>query len=868
MSQSQDSISKKRTTLRLTAVVVSSLLFSVAATASSLGMAAESVRSGRRVQVTCDCRENQPAGTLITRLGDHNLTLKNFRAAESPNQSQFTVDAGSGAICTMHDDQMDFESQREFQFRVLADEESERDEFLAEFSASLVDSGLPADDLKSLSVATVIFDITVRLCDVPESPELLDSYFSIQLANNSPAEVGCIKSHSQPVSADWQYYIASGNEDGIFQMNPGTGFLTLLCDDSCQSDMMADFDLEVLAENLAGEFRTAHVFVNIFRESPVSVSESNPSTANMLEENPEAHSVEISTVLIQNEITEPTAETSDSPEQPINADGEPTGPSSVNTLPNINAIDVTEVQQWVTDTVGVNSIPQANLPPVNSDVVSSSSNTKPVSTPPIQMSFQDSRGDLVSIGAFFIFLVAGIATVMIWSRAATSRAKVLQDEASAERLQSALNRIQQDEEIRLLKSQLADRDQTIAQLKKELHSITQEFQSGDVTDDDLEFQGNQDSSDSREPKPSSASQFISAVLHVPSLQHRDSTADVRASLGAAVEQIGHELTRQTQDVQFLTPSDELSAEFLCESAESAVATLDAPQDLRSELADLFKMHAVEETDTSMESSDSNFEVDLESGTASADQHPQAEQFKTSQQQEVTEKDEQASEDLHLDSVKLYLSKLLERSQDATSPEAILMDRRKTTESHRGADRRDKPENSRPPVKSYLDDYMSAHGGELEEIVGTGAAPSSKATPAVTAGPLKPRPPVDVHSIREAMNAFRVVSIQSSESALLSHVLRQAEAKIAWRTVMIAGLVGITVLIFLANMKHVIDFGSLNWLMSSLVVLSLAELCLRIYAVMRQRRSVTSSVLPPHPVTQIKRQLSADDSISKNPLSAV
>ena len=172
------------------------------------------------------------------------------------------------------------------------------------------------------------------------------------------------------------------------------------------------------------------------------------------------------------------------------------------------------------------------------------------------------------------------------------------------------------------------------------------------------------------------------------------------------------------------------------------------------------------------------------------------------------------------------------------------------------------------MKSYLDDYMSAHGGELEEIVGTGAAPSSKATPAVTAGPLKPRPPVDVHSIREAMNAFRVVSIQSSESALLSHVLRQAEAKIAWRTVMIAGLVGITVLIFLANMKHVIDFGSLNWLMSSLVVLSLAELCLRIYAVMRQRRSVTSSVLPPHPVTQIKRQLSADDSISKNPLSAV
>ncbi len=864
MWQLQDSILCTGPGRRFAAVAVSALLLALTTWDSSL-VAAETVKANRRIQVTCDCRENQPAGILITRLGDHNLTLKNFRAAESQGLLQFTVDTESGAVCTTHDDQLDFESQREFQFRVLADEESEYDEFLAEFSAGLIDSGLPEDNLKSLSVSTVVFDINVRLSDVPESPVLEDSHFLVELASKAPVEFGSVNTSHQLASAGWQFYIASGNEDGIFEIDLKSGVLTLDGSVSCNSDMRADFELQILVENSAGEFETSNVFVNVHREIPELVSEENssmPSTTSLPEENPESRSSEASAVLVKNETNELTAEINGSQGNTVNANGaEMEAASSINTLPNINEIDVAEVQQWVSGAESVKSVPTADFPGVNSNAVSRSPITRPIPNLSAQISFQDSPGYLLTIGAFSVFLMACIAVLLIWSGAAENRAQKLEDEASDEQLKAALNGIQQNEEIQLLKSELADRDQTISQLKEELRSITHDFESDDVGDNDFHVERDQNSWAGHGMKSSSDSRLIKDEVQVSSLPHRDSIVDARTGLGSALEQIGRQLARDTQSLPFAVPSHEVAGEFLCESTEAAVATLDDPQDLRSELADLFAVYGLEESGTSTESFDLTLDDDLEAVSAdSPNQELLEEQIETSQP-EVQENQEQASENLHLDSVKLYLSKLLERSQDATTPEAIPVDRRKTADSHRGIDRRAMPEPSRPPVKSYLDAYMSAHGGELAEIADKTATQSSKPTPEVASEPLKPRPPVDVDSIRETMNSFRVVAIQSSEHALLSHLLREATAKIAGRTVMVAGLAGVTILIFLANMKHVIDFSSLNWLMCSLVLLSVAELCLRIHAVIKQRRSVTSSVLPPRPVNQAKRLLPGADSVS-------
>ena len=278
MWQSQDSILPTRPGRRFASVVVSTLLLAVMVSSSSL-LAAEAVKASRRIQVTCDCRENQPSGTLITQLGDHNLTLKNFRADDNQGLLQFTVDTASGAVCTIHDDQLDFESQSEVQLRVLADEESEYDEFLAEFSAGLVDSGLPEDDMKSLIVTTIVFEIRVRLINVAEPPVIQDSHFSVDLVSNVPVECGCVNTNHRADSAGWQFCIASGNEDGIFEIDPKSGVLTLMSLVSSRSDMSVNFELQILVENPAGESDISNVFVNVHCEIPELIAEATPSTS-------------------------------------------------------------------------------------------------------------------------------------------------------------------------------------------------------------------------------------------------------------------------------------------------------------------------------------------------------------------------------------------------------------------------------------------------------------------------------------------------------------------------------------------------------------------------------------------------------------
>lgn len=872
MWQSKISISNTRPRWRFAASAFLGLLLTLTISTSSL-IADESGTVSRRVHVTCDCYEKQPATTLITQLGDHNLTLSNFRAVESQRVLPFTVDAESGAVCTTNDDQLDFESQREFQFQVLADEEAGYDEFLAEFSAGLVDAGLPEGDLKRLSVSTIVFDITVRVNDVSELPVFEDSHFSVELISDAPVEIGCVTTNHQTASAGWLLYIASGNEDGIFELDPKSGVLTLVGNVSCNSESQANYELQLLIEDSAGEIETANVFVDVLRNIPVLVSESTsstpssstvsastPATSSLPEVNPDYGTTEAPAVPGNNKTQESIAKTSGTQESPINTKSEETeNASNINTLPNINEIELAEVKQWVGDAEKLNNTPTLSTTGGDPEAVSRLQIAGPASNSLARISFQDSPGYLLTIGAFSIFLMACIAVILIWSRAAAARAQKLEDEASEERLKAALNGIQQDEEIRLLKSELADRDQTIAQLKKELRSITNDFESEE--NDDFQAAPDRDSRVSQTTMALSDSRLMKEESPVASQLHRDPIVDARTSLGNAFEQIGRELARESQLSPSSLPDHDEAGVLAFDSTEAVVATLDEHQDLRSELADLFAIHGLRKTEPSKEASHLILDADVD---VASDDSTIPEQFDELNEPspDVPQIEEQASEDLHLDTVKIYLAKLLERSQDATSPESILVDRRKTTDSSRSVDRRAKPESSRPPVKSYLDAYMSAHGGELASNVDTPNALSSKPTVAVPSEPLKPRPPVDVDSIRESMNSFRVVAIQSSEHALVSHLLREAKAKLAGRTVMVAGLACLTVIIFLANMKHVINFSYLNWLMCSLVLLSAAELGLRIRAVLKQRRNVTSSVSPPRSAKKAKRLLPGDNAVEE------
>lgn len=103
-----------------------------------------------------------------------------------------------------------------------------------------------------------------------------------------------------------------------------------------------------------------------------------------------------------------------------------------------------------------------------------------------------------------------------------------------------------------------------------------------------------------------------------------------------------------------------------------------------------------------------------------------------------------------------------------------------------------------------------------------------------------RPRFDPEALRDKTNSFRQIALQSVEQALASHVKRKARLGLITRMVLLAALLIGTILVVSANALSAIQLPPLNWLMGLLVVLSTAELIIRIRAVKAH------SKLPPTP----------------------
>src|SRR5688572_21179491 len=126
--------------MRLAGVMTALLTILTASLTSTIQADDSKDGTNRHVLVTRDLHENSPSGTLLARLLDHHLTLKNFRLAEPQHSPVFTVDPHDGSICINLDDQIDFELHRELRLLVLADEDlAEKDPFLQEFAAGLLE---------------------------------------------------------------------------------------------------------------------------------------------------------------------------------------------------------------------------------------------------------------------------------------------------------------------------------------------------------------------------------------------------------------------------------------------------------------------------------------------------------------------------------------------------------------------------------------------------------------------------------------------------------------------------------------------------------------------------------------------------------
>lgn len=880
MSQSPLFQSAMLVRLRLTLFVTSLLVLPTTSSAAQPSSSDSVALSQRRVSVICDLNENEPPGTLVTRLLDHNLTLKNFRAAE-PDPA-FSVDPHDGSVRIDRDDQIDFELHRSLQFRVSADETpAERDQFLEEFSAGLLEDGLTAGAIELISSETVTFDITIRIADVPEPPALADVNLVVQVFDASPAEIGTVAATGSESSENLKYFIISGNEDDLFQINADTGVLSLRGSEALQDEMISTHELQILAENSAGLSTTANVVVAAYNETPrihaVATSDttnpSDPETRVTLphpEPGPTSESPLPPNALpfgltlklhyepetraplsfVQSDDRELTT-SGNAVGQTAAVDTEiwPVVPHFATPIPGTGPIDTVELQEWLTatDTAG-----QTDAEGANPQFASATKTDGSSPSPSAEEVKSESKNILQSLVVLIVFVASCVAAAVAMSRASSARranvaaevAKLTQSRAEdelridevraaqevefqlaalqAKLSEAAVTKNQDSEKIAelsesicLLQNELAARDHLIADLRAQLRRVCQGLDTR-ITGDHESAVGQIVASDN--------SGRMNVVSEVPSiqsgdslsqiLQHVESHAGVCSSLTTPHEL---ELSSGTESCSGWDKSDRTDTDYSPVSTDSAVATLSEVTELRSELAELF---------TRSEASTEEFTVSaLKDSAASAAEESVA--------------DGKDEEEFHLDTVKQYLARLLDRSKESTSPEEIPADRRKTEDQDRGTNRKSASEPARKPVKSFLESYMATHGGEFSEFTLDSSAQTPFEKPAEAPLPVKPRTPVDVKSVRESMNSFRAVAIQSVENAVLSHDLRLTKGAIAVRSVILAGLILLTAVAFLANRLEVIQFRLLPWLMAAGVIVAMIELGLRMHGMRQQRRGLAS-----------------------------
>lgn len=284
---------------------------------------------------------------------------------------------------------------------------------------------------------------------------------------------------------------------------------------------------------------------------------------------------------------------------------------------------------------------------------------------------------------------------------------------------------------------------------------------------------------------------------------------------------------------------EAVASLAAESKASAVneTTDDKIASLRNELADLFAMQKKAEV------ADAKPVIPTQSQREDAEDRGAAD--------EASDRPEPCPEETHLESVAQYLSQLLERSKKEEVADAIFVDRRKSGDKPAGkwdgVDRRGGTQKPKAPVKSYIESYLSEHGGELSYDSGqqrSSESPSDTIMQPVEHKPPVERRPVDVQAIRQHMNSFRNVASTALEHALASHRIRQAKGKVAWRTTLVVGLSVVSALAIATNSAMKIYFPSLGWLMGLIVCLATAELILRVEAIRRHRRELRYRILEP------------------------
>jgi hypothetical protein len=339
------------------------------------------------------------------------------------------------------------------------------------------------------------------------------------------------------------------------------------------------------------------------------------------------------------------------------------------------------------------------------------------------------------------------------------------------------------EQLQELQSCLEERNQRIVTLERQMQSLRGKLEqvtahlalraAGSVSDD---------SSMAELPNP------LRSFAEEPSGENDDRLP--RNVVGVATDS-------ESQAAWLTSPSDPLRQEPSAADPErhsSATATI-----LRPELAELFGMQ--------------------NSGAA-----PEAQSAESARRND---------EESHLDSVATYLDGLLQRSQLTTESEGQGSGRGRTKQSVSRSGEKTTPQ-KRGSAPSYMESWLQDHPNPAE--VSDAKLDAAVIEPPASQ-PLAPRRPVDVEAARGHMKSLRQVAIQSAQQAVGESRLRTARNRMIRRTVLLMGLSLIAILAVVTDVFRRFSESSLGSTIWALLILTAAQLSLRIDSIRRHRQEM-------------------------------
>lgn len=205
-------------------------------------------------------REGASAEDVVFLAGEYLGGHYDFRIDAGNEDRAFTIDSGSGEVRVSSNWSIDFERRSVYVLTVSADVlPGNPDPWRAEFTASLLESGVRPDLVDRAFTRRVSMQIVVQVEDINEAPAMETLVLTVSEDTAAGAAMGQIQADDPDLHDALQYRIVSDDAGGIIQIDPQTGEFRLQDGAALDFESLPRIDLLVEATDRGGLSTTSCV---------------------------------------------------------------------------------------------------------------------------------------------------------------------------------------------------------------------------------------------------------------------------------------------------------------------------------------------------------------------------------------------------------------------------------------------------------------------------------------------------------------------------------------------------------------------------------------------------------------------------------